>query len=249
MRSGRLLMAAAAAVLAMAMPAQAEYRPAGTVTYNPAPAAEQIGTYDIPPEMSRISSLRFRVEEGRTEIRSFRVRYRDGDSERFTIRDRFESGDRTEAFDIDPGRRVRSIEIAYTPQGRVRIALMVEGGGPPTPPPEPPPSPPSWAELGCNEVSFLNDTDRIDIAPAARLTAIRLRALTFDIQVSTIRVKYNDGSSERLTLNTVVPANARTNAIELRSDGRRVSQLELSYGSTGFGTRPGQMCVDGAIRR
>ena len=250
MKTGILLAAAmAAAVLAAALPAGSaeRYSPAGVVTYTPEPATEQYGTFDLPREMSAISSLRFKVEEGTTEIRSFRVRYRDGDSERFTIRDTFEAGDRTEAFELDPEHRVRSVEIAFTPRGKVKIALLVDGGGEPEPPPPPPPPALTWTEFGCNDVSFLNDTDRVDVAPPRRMKAVRLRAFTFDIQVTSLRVRYSDGSSERLTLNTIVPANARTNAIELSPGGRKVQQIELSYGSTGFGTRPGQMCVDGQV--
>ena len=237
--------AVTALALCLSPAAQAEFRPLGSVTYEPEPSDLKVGTFEIRPEDRGIRSIRFSMERGEAEIRTFRVYYSDGDSERFRVRETFEEGERTEIFDIESDRPIRKIEIAFVPTGNVKIALLAETRRAEPPPPPPPPPPLAWRELSCQDVSFLNDRDRVRLPVPKVFVALRLRAEVFDVQVSDMTVRYQDGSNERLRINTVVPAGAKTNAIDIRAEGRRLAEIEINYGSTGFGTRTAQMCFDG----
>ena len=121
-------LATAALLLCLAPGAMAEerFRQLGSVTYTPEPADLKVGTYEIRPEDRNIRSIRFLMERGEAEIRTFRVFYSGGDSERFRVRETYEEGERTEIFDIEADRPIRSIDIAYVPTGTVKIALLAE---------------------------------------------------------------------------------------------------------------------------
>lgn len=94
MRYSGYLVGVAAMALVAALPAVAQERfePIGAATYTPRPAEEQYHTFEIPREYRNIRAVRFKIEEGTTEIRSFRVRYGEGDSERFRVGESYEAG-------------------------------------------------------------------------------------------------------------------------------------------------------------
>jgi uncharacterized caspase-like protein len=95
----------------------------------------------------------------------------------------------------------------------------------------PAPAPPgalNWYELGCQSLSKDDETIRLG-RQSERFRAIRLRALGLDIQMSQLRVFYNDGPSEDIPVGAFIRAGERTRPLDLKGDERSLDRLDLVY--------------------
>jgi hypothetical protein len=204
-----LVMAAPAAL------AEEQFRPLGSVEYQPEPSTIEKGSFVIKNEDRKIRSLRFEIDSGEADIRSFKIIYVDGEEERVRVRQVLKEGQRTDVFRLEEPRPVKSIEISYLPKGPVTILLLADARRP-----EPPPA--EWQELGCKNVGFLIDQDSIIVKSQDRYGSIRLRS---------------SGN----------PSGGRSNAIKLRGESRRISQIDMLYRSRVISNKKTRLCIDGLV--
>jgi hypothetical protein len=237
-----LAMALASALLATTglglAQAQERLRPIGTVTFEPEPATPETGVFTLKPEDRRIRSLRIQVEDGSAEIRSFTLVYADGERERVRVRQSLSDGQRTNLFRLEEPRPVKSVEISYVPAGAVSLVLLADGG-------RPPPPPANWVDLGCKSVGFLVDQDRLPVTSPERFKALRLRSSGYDIEMLEMLVRYGNGTRDNFVIRQTIPSGRVTNAIDLRGERRRISQIDFLYRSTAVGAVKTKLCVEG----
>jgi hypothetical protein len=222
--------------------AQERFRPVGSVTYDPEPAAPEKGLFNIRPEDRRIRAMRILAEDGSADVRSLKVNYTDGNSEVVRVRQTLQEGQRTAVFELEEVRPIRSVEVTYIPKGNVTLVLLSDGrrGDPPPPPPQTA----EWVELGCKNVSILGDRDSIDINSPDRFRSVRLRSQNYDIEMSEFSIRYSNGARDTYQVRQVIPAGGRIGPISLRGEARRISQLDFLYRARTIGPFKTKLCVD-----
>jgi hypothetical protein len=223
--------------------AQERMRPVGSVTYDPQPAQQQRGVFQIRPEERRIRSMRVLAEQGSAEVRSLTVNYTDGSSETVPVRQTLRAGERSALFELEEVRPIRSVQVSYVPRGSVTLVLLADPRrGEPTPPP---PRPARWVELGCENVSFTGDRDTITVGTSQRFRAVRLRSLNFEIEVNQMTVRFGNGARETYPLRQIIPANSGIGPIDLRGEARRISAIELDYRARTLSPIKTRLCIEG----
>lgn len=238
---------AMAAMLAVApLSAQERMRPLGEVTYEPRPAEPQSGIIRLQGEDRFIRSMRVFASEGSAEVREIRLVYRDGEEQRVRVRERIREGEQTSLIRLQEPRPLREVEIIYIPVGRVNLVLRADSR--PAEPPPPPPKP-QWVELVCETAGFLLDRDVVNIKSDTPYEALRLRASGFDMEVNELSVKYSNGVRDVFPLRTAIPSGSVTGAIDLRSQNRRIVQIELIHRSRVLSNQKARLCVEGLRAR
>lgn len=237
-RASALAGALLAATALVTAEAQERLRPVGTVTFEPAPAEPETGTFTLKSEDRRMRSFRIAADEGSAEVRSVTLVYGDGTRERVRVRQTLAEGERTNLFRLEEPRPVRSVEITYVPKGAVTLVLLADARRP-----EPPP--PNWVDLGCKSVGFLGDRDKLPVTSAERFRALRLRSSGYDIEMLEMLVIYGNGSRDNFVIRQIIPSGRVTNAIDLRGERRRIAQINFLYRATAIGTAKTKLCVEG----
>lgn len=217
--------------------AQERLRPLGEVTYAPKPPEAQVGVYRLSSRENLLRAFRFYAEEGSVELIGARLIYRDGTSERIRINQKLREGTSSTTIRTRDPKPLREIEITYMPIGQVTILL--EGDAREAEPVL------QWSEVGCKNVGFLVDRDVISISSRDLYSALRLRTRGFDIEMIDLGVRYGNGESEIYPLRTIIRGGGTTQAIKLRGELRRISQIELVYRSRALSTQKTSLCVDG----
>ncbi len=229
----------------LAAPAQAEarLRSVGSVTYEPEPAAPEVGVFQIRPEDRRMNSMRIEVDGGPVDVKSLKVKYSDGSSEVVKVRQTLRDGERSALFALEEPRPIRSVEITYIPKGAVTLVLLADQGR--AEPPPPPPQTAEWVPLGCQKVGLLGDRDSLAVSSADLYKALRLRSQNFDIEMAELNITYANGGRDRYQLRQIIPAGGQIGPIQLRGDARRISQLDFLYRARTIGPFKTKLCVDG----
>jgi hypothetical protein len=248
----RVALYAAVGLLALsqftgAATAQERFRPVGTVTYEPEPAQPEKDTFQIKPEDRRISAMRILAEDGSADVRSLRVVYTNGEEENVRVRQTLREGERTNVFELEEVRPIKSVEVTYIPKGNVTLVLLADRRR--AEPPPPPPSPKQWVELACKSVGLLGDRDVVNLNSPERYRALRLRSANYDVEMLEMTVRYGNGGGDRYRIGTVIPAGGRIGPIELRGEARRITQLDLVYRARTIGPVKTRLCVDGLSAR
>lgn len=226
-------------------PASAEVRlrSVGSVTYEPEPAAPEVGVYQIRQDDRRMNALRIEVDGGPVDVRSLKVKYSDGATEVVKVRQTLRDGERSALFELDEPRPIRTIEITYIPKGPVTLILLADVGRPAPPPP--PPQTAEWVPLGCQKVGLLGDRDSIAVNSSDFYKSLRLRSQNYDIEMAEINISYANGGRDRYQIRQVIPAGGQIGPIALRGDARRISQLDFVYRARTIGPFKTKLCVDG----
>ncbi len=245
MRVTRLALSLTALLaLAMAAPAamaEEQFKPLGTVEYQPEPTTVERGTFVIKNEDRKIRSLRFEIDQGEADIRSFKIIYVDGEEERVRVRQVLKEGQRTDVFRLEEPRPVKAVEISYLPKGAVSILLLADARRP-----EPPPA--EWQELGCKNVGFLIDQDSIIVKSQDRYGSIRLRSSGNEFELKELSLRYGNGQRENYQIRSIIPSGGRSNAIKLRGESRRISQIDMLYRSRVISNQKTRLCIDGLVQ-
>jgi hypothetical protein len=228
--------------------AQERFRPVGTVTYEPEPAQPEKDVFQIKPEDRRIGAMRILAEDGSAEVRSLRVIYSNGEEETVRVRQTLREGERTNVFELEEVRPIKSVEVTYIPKGNVTLVLLADRRRG-EPPPPPPPAPRQWTELACKSVGLLGDRDVVNLNSPERFRALRLRSANYDIEMLEMTVRYGNGGGDRYRIGTVIPAGGRIGPIELRGEARRITQLDLVYRARSIGPVKTRLCIDGLSAR
>lgn len=104
-----------------------------------------------------------------------------------------------------------------------------------------------WEELGCTEVSFNRDRDRIAVGRReGRFKAIRLRAFGNDIDIDQVRVVYGNGRPDELRVRSLLRAGDETRPLDLQGERRRIDRIELTTRQDPKGLLKG--VIKGAIK-
>ena len=222
--------------------AEDRFRPVGSVTYDPEPAAPEKGVFNIRQDDRRIRAMRILAEDGSADVRSLKVNYTDGESEVVKVRQVLQEGQRTAVFELEEVRPIRSVEVTYIPKGNVTLVLLSDGRR--AEPPPPPPRTAEWVELGCKKVGLLGDRDTIAVNSQDRFSSIRLRSQNYDIELSELSIRYSNGGRDSYQVRQVIPAGGRIGPIALRGDARRISQLDFLYRARTIGPFKTKLCVD-----
>jgi hypothetical protein len=212
----------------------------GEVTYQPRPVEPQLGVFRLGRDDQYVRSLRIQSDIGSATVKELRFIFRDGARQGVRVEQRIRQGEATSLIRLQEPRPVQEVEIVYVPEGRVTLVMRSEGA-----PPPPPPPPPQWVEIGCQTAGFLVDRDVIDLKTREKFDALRLRASTFDMEVNEISVRFSDGVRQVYALRTIIPSGGLSGAIDLRAQGRSVSQIELIHRSRVLSNQKGQICVEG----
>jgi hypothetical protein len=85
--------------------------------------------------------------------------------------------------------------------------------------------------FGAQYVGFGVDRDVVRVGnEVGKFKRIRLRVLDNDIHLNEMKIVYTNGESDALAINAEIPANSRTNWIDLQGD-RFIREIQLSYRS------------------
>jgi hypothetical protein len=243
MRFSILAAVACTALLAVSGQANAQerMRPVGSVTYEPEPAAPEIGIFQIKPEDRRMRRLRIEADEGSADVRSLKVKYADGDVENVRVRQVLKEGERTAVFELEEPRPIRTIEVTYIPKGAVTLVLLAEGRRAEPPPPVVA----TWKELSCKNVGLLGDRDLVELNTTEKFKSLRLRSANYDIEMIEMNVRYAEGGRDNYQIRTLIPAGGRIGPIELRPPARSIARMEFAYRARTIGPFKTKLCVDG----
>jgi hypothetical protein len=245
----KFVVGAAALALVFVIPtfAQERLRPVGEITYEPQPVEPQTGTFRLQVQDRSIRSMRIVADEGVAEIRELRLIYRDGEEQRVRVRERIGEGQQTSLIRLKEPRPLREIQVIYMPEGRVTLVLRADtrpGFGEDDDVQVPPPKP-QWVELNCQTAGFILDRDVIDLKTADLISALRLRASVFDVEIAELSVKFANGTREVFPLRSVIPSGGITGAIVLREQRRPITQIELVHRSRVLSNQKARLCVEG----
>jgi hypothetical protein len=241
---GVVAIVALAGFSGLVAPANAEIRlrSVGTVTYEPEPAAPEVGVFQIRQEDRRINAMRIEADGGTADVRSLKVKYADGETETVKVKQVLRDGERSALFDLDEPRPIRSVEITYIPKGPVTLILLADVG---RAAPPPPPQPPQWVELDCEKVSLLGDRNSFTISTQDRYKSLRLRSANYDIEIADLAIRYSNGARDTYQVRSVIPAGGQSGPIELRGDARRITQADFLYRARTIGPVKTKLCIDG----
>ncbi len=182
----------------------------------------------------RFSSVGFTVNGGDVRIENLKIVYVGGEVDDVPVRDFFKAGTRSRPIDL-PGRGsfIQRIEVTYRAPGPVRIEFYGEKRREPT-----------WAELGCKSVGFLETNDVIRVGRReGAFSAVKLTVSDSKLRLQRLRIVFADGSAQTYDVRSVIPAGAETRALDL--DGRRriIERIELDYLPSISLKRPSRVCV------
>jgi hypothetical protein len=105
----------------------------------------------------------------------------------------------------------------------------------------------NWAELGCQQVAlFARDRDSIRVGRReGRFRAVRLHAREADVELLTVRVVYESGAPDDISVQQVLRAGERTRPLDLRGRERVIERIDLAYRTA---LNPGTVIAQGGIR-
>lgn len=182
----------------------------------------------------RFSSIGFTVTDGDVWIEDLRIVYAGGEAEELRVHDFLKAGTRSRPIDLSGrGNFIQRIEVTYRASGPVEIEFYGEKRREPT-----------WAELGCKSVGFLETRDVIRVGRReGAFSAIKLQVSDSKLRLQRLRVVFGDGGSQTYDVRSVIPAGAETHPLDL--DGRRriIERIELDYLPSISLKRPSTVCV------
>jgi hypothetical protein len=96
-----------------------------------------------------------------------------------------------------------------------------------------------WVYLGESHVDGDHDHDKIHVGKHdGRFRAIQLRVSGGAIEFDRVVVHYGNGTSEELSIRSVIPDGGRTRAIDLPGERRVIDNVELWYSKAHWEHRP-----------
>jgi hypothetical protein len=221
--------------------AQQNMRSYGSISFQPEPIREQIGTFSIRQGEDLFRSLQIESVGGSAQVIELRLVYRNsGTVERIRMGDRLKPGTLTNIVRSNDPRPLRQIDVVYLPSGPVTLVLRAE------PRRSEPPAPTlTWTQLGCKSVGFFVDIDRVSVTDGNLYRALRLRSSGFDIEMRDMTVVFSNGQRDVYRINTRIPSGGFTSPIDLRGERRRIREIELLYNTSVISNRKTQLCVEG----
>ena len=242
-----------AAVMLLIAPAHAQRRPGDqwvklgeqTVGFGVDREVIQLGR-----EAGRYRAIKLIVKRNNVFVLDVKATYRSGETQDLVVRQRIQAGGETPLLQLAPsprgdnGRVIEQLEMVYKSRpgfgGQAVVEVWgiksAEGGGPGAGYGGPPPQriyggeiPRGWVLFGTQTVGFEVERDVIRIGrEGGRFNKIALRVLRNDVYLREITVNYVRGDSERIPVNAEIQANAVTQPIAMKREGR-IQDIQLVY--------------------
>lgn len=107
-----------------------------------------------------------------------------------------------------------------------------------------------WVVLGQQTVGFIKDRDVVRISRnEGWLKAIRVAARNNDVQVSNVRVTYQNGFAEDFKTDQILKAGAPPYEVDLRGERSFLKEIEFTYRSKPSFKGRAVMVVEGLVAR
>ncbi len=179
-------------------------------------------------------------------IENIALRFSDGEVRNIPVYDRLLPGEASQPIDIrasnsDDRRYIRHSVLAEvivskrpswrTGQSRMELLGLEGERQAPSHGAEPGRAPPGWVLFGAKTVGFSVERDVIEVgADVGRFSRIALAIRDNDVFLREITLVYANGQRDTRQINTAIPANSRTRAIDIPGD-RFIRQIEMVYQS------------------
>jgi hypothetical protein len=206
----------------------------------------------------RFAAVKFRSVDGPLLIGGVEIEYANRERQTFNFIEHLGPGKESRPLDLSgEARRIETVTLLKRPgfrPGRLTVELLGLEEPDRRPPPSPwagigPAIPRGWVLFGAQTVEFRGDRDVIPVGPeVGRFERIALRVLDNDVFLREITVTYANGERDRKIIETAIPANSQTRAIDLKGD-RFIRDIELVYRSRPGGGKPAIVEVYGDFAR
>jgi hypothetical protein len=192
-------------------------------------------------------ALYFVAERTEVYLMSVRLVYLNGHTEDLRIDEVIPRGGRLEVRLGGDRSYLKAIEMIYRARPDLRgEAVLKVFADPVRRRPDAPPVA-DWNELGCQQVALLGrDRDSIRVGRReGRFRALRLYAREADVELMSVRVVYDNGAADDITVQQLLRAGERTRPLDLRGRERVIDRVDLVYRTV---LNPGAIITQGGIR-
>ena len=133
-------------------------------------------------------------------------------------------------------RLIQRIEVLYQTEGRpvdrpakMQVFGLKDAGTGGTPGPIPSPGV-GWETLGTRSVGFIVDHDTVLVgASHGRFRRIMLKVQDHDIYMYNLRVRFANGETQELPVNSYIRAGTSTGVLDLNGDQRTIDRVDMVY--------------------
>lgn len=95
-----------------------------------------------------------------------------------------------------------------------------------------------WRSLGFKQVDNQRDKDTFQVGESrGQFRSIQFRAIRANVRISRVVVHYGNDQRVELDAPDLIRAGARSRALDLKGERRRIHSVEIWYRSTGAGGR------------
>jgi hypothetical protein len=192
-------------------------------------------------------SLYFVAERTDVYLISVRLVYINGYTEDLRIDEFIQRGDRLEVRLGGERSYLKSIEMIYRARPELRGEAVIKVFADPVRRRGDVSPGGAWTELGCQQVALLGrDRDSIRVGRReGRFRAVRLYAREADVELINVRVVYDNGSPDEISVQQVLRAGERTRPLDLRGRERSIERIDLVYRTA---LNPAAIIAQGGIR-
>lgn len=223
--------AVVALLLAITVPARADWELLGSAGYKP--RLEQ-SIIEVGRAEGRYGAVRLEVTGSDVEIYDLRIVYGNGTREELRVREVFRAGTGSRRIALAGGDRlIRQVIVTYLPRGPFQLKIFGE-------PAE------RWMELGCRNVGFRIDRNVIKVGRfEGPFGKIRLRVIGNKIEIFDLAVVYGSGARDDIRVRAIIPDGGMTKPLDLRGQGRGIKNIQLIYRAQPNFKGNAAVCVDG----
>lgn len=88
---------------------------------------------------------------------------------------------------------------------------------------------PGWHKIGETTVNFRTESDEIVLIGADRFSSLRFKVADAPVHISAIEVFFDNGESQKMTLNLSIKAPGESDTIALDGGERKVKRIAFLY--------------------
>lgn len=192
-------------------------------------------------------ALYFVAERTDVYLMSVRLVYINGYTEDLRIDEFIQRGDRLEVRLGGDRSYLKSIEMIYRARPELRGEAVIKVFADPVRRRGDVSPGGAWTELGCQQVALLGrDRDSIRVGRReGRFRAVRLYAREADVELLSVRVMYEDGTPDDISVQQLLRAGERTRPLDLRGRERVIERIDLVYRTA---LNPAAIIAQGGLR-
>lgn len=192
-------------------------------------------------------ALYFVAERTDVYLMAIRLVYINGYTEDLRIDEFIPRGDRLEVRLGGDRSYLKSIEMIYRARPELRGEAVIKVFADPVRRRGDASPGSTWVELGCQQVALLGrDRDSIRVGRReGRFRAVRLYAREADVELLSVRVMYEDGAPDDISVQQLLRAGERTRPLDLRGRERSIERIDLVYRTA---LNPAAIIAQGGLR-